>query len=135
MRLRKAKQIFRSIYRKGASLNWKPETIARMQKRMHQGPLGSIMIGDIYEDCAHHPVRCEEIYIGPGLDDISGVSLIDGSRPRSCSLKHCGVIRLTENEAKIRIDAFKKDGERGLMKVVGYSDDSIEEFMKNWREK
>lgn len=48
--------------------------------------------GDIFEDCAYHPVLCLEVHED---ESISGVSLIDGSGPRNCSLRHCGVIRLT----------------------------------------
>lgn len=47
--------------------------------------------GDIYEDCAFHPVLCT---YNDG-DAVQGISLIDATTPRSCSLRHCGVIRLT----------------------------------------
>ena len=53
--------------------------------------------GDIYEDCAFHPVVCVEVNYE--TDDIWGVSLIDGSYPRSCSLRHCGIRKLTIEEA------------------------------------
>lgn len=46
--------------------------------------------GDIYEDCGYHPVLCT----WRDGDEVAGISLIDGSRPRSCSLSHCGVVRL-----------------------------------------
>jgi len=46
--------------------------------------------GDIYEDCAYHPVLCT----WRDGDEVAGISLIDGSRPRSCSLTHCGVVKL-----------------------------------------
>lgn len=51
--------------------------------------------GDIYEDCQYHPVLCLEAYDD---ESVSGVSLIDGSGPRNCSLRHCGVKRLTPRE-------------------------------------
>ena len=86
-------------------------------------------IGDIYEDCAYHPVRCEEV----DGDDISGVSLIDGSRPRSCSINHCGVVRLNDEEARQRIQAFQDGGERGLMRLRGWNDEQIDKFMREWR--
>lgn len=57
----------------------------------------SLVVGDIYEDCAYHPVLC--ISVDYENDDISGISLIDGSYPRSCSLRHCGVRKLTVEEA------------------------------------
>ena len=52
-------------------------------------------VGKFYEDCAYHPVLCTEI----SEDDLSGISLIDGSSPRSCSLKHCAPRPLTFEEA------------------------------------
>jgi len=47
--------------------------------------------GDIYEDCAFHPVLCLVVH-----DDgsISGVSLIDASWPRNCSPDGCAPIKL-----------------------------------------
>jgi hypothetical protein len=52
---------------------------------------GEILPGDIYEDCAFHPVLCT----AADGDELSGISLIDASMPRSCSLSHCGVIKLS----------------------------------------
>jgi hypothetical protein len=54
-----------------------------------------IGIGDFYEDCAYHPCLCTY----SNGDDIEGISLVDGSIPRSCSLKHCGIKKLTTEEA------------------------------------
>ena len=51
--------------------------------------------GDIYEDCAYHPCLCVRV----DDDDVEGISLVDGSYPRSCSIAHCGVRRLTPEEA------------------------------------
>jgi len=51
--------------------------------------------GDIYEDCAYHPCLCVRVED----DNVEGISLIDGSFPRSCSIAHCGVRRLTAEEA------------------------------------
>lgn len=56
-----------------------------------------LTIGDIYEDCAFHPVLC--VGINYEKDEIWGISLIDGSYPRSCSLTHCGIRKLTPAEA------------------------------------
>ncbi|MEJ3651490.1 hypothetical protein WEH80_00590 [Actinomycetes bacterium KLBMP 9759] len=53
---------------------------------------GKIRPGDIYEDCAFHPVLCT--YISED-DEIRGISLIDATTPRACSLGHCGVIKLS----------------------------------------
>jgi hypothetical protein len=47
--------------------------------------------GDIYEDCAFHPVLCTVI----DGDDIQGISLIDATAPRACTIGHCGVIKLS----------------------------------------
>lgn len=63
--------------------------------------LQRIKVGDIYWDCAYHPVLCIE----SDGDDISGVSLLDGSRPRSCSILHCGVIRLNADQVEVLIRA------------------------------
>ena len=56
-----------------------------------------ILPGEIYEDCAFHPVLCVEY----DAEDrsVSGISLIDGSSPRNCSLDHCGVVKLTIEQA------------------------------------
>jgi hypothetical protein len=57
----------------------------------------SIAVGDFYEDCAYHPCVCVE---SDGENDtICGISLVDGSYPRSCSFVHCGVRKLTLEEA------------------------------------
>ena len=53
--------------------------------------------GDIYEDCAFHPVLC--LGVDYKNDEIWGISLIDGTYPRSCSLLRCGVRKLGLQEA------------------------------------
>jgi hypothetical protein len=53
--------------------------------------------GDIYEDCAYHPCLC--VFVNIEDDDIQGISLVDGTYPRSCSVKNCGVRKLTVEEA------------------------------------
>jgi hypothetical protein len=56
-----------------------------------------IRVGDIFEDCAFHPVLCLGAdYQG---DTLWGISLIDGTYPRSCSFIHCGVCKLSLEEA------------------------------------
>jgi hypothetical protein len=86
--------------------------------------------GDIYLDCGYHPVICEEI----DGDDITGISMVDGSRPRSCSIRHCGVQKITKKEAGKFVAIWKTDGERGAMKLRGWEDKDIDDFMKDWRE-
>ncbi len=54
-------------------------------------------IGLIYEDCAFHPVLCT--YVSYEEDELQGISLIDASTPRSCSLQHCGPVPLTVTDA------------------------------------
>ncbi len=54
-----------------------------------------IRVGDIYLDCDNHPVFCTES-LG---DDVAGISLIDASRPRSCSIMHCAVTKLKPRKA------------------------------------
>jgi hypothetical protein len=56
-----------------------------------------IEVGDIYESCSYHPVLC----LGADYknDQVWGVSLIDGTHPRCCSLVHCGVRKLTPKQA------------------------------------
>ena len=55
----------------------------------------SIMVGAVYEDCSFHPCLCT------GVDDdtVEGISLIDGSSPRSCSQLHCGPTALSVDQA------------------------------------
>lgn len=59
-----------------------------------------IQPGDFYEDCALHPCLCIKVdhhIMAPGVNvtNLEGISLINGSYPRSCSLKHCAPRKLT----------------------------------------
>ncbi len=56
-----------------------------------------ILPGDIYEDCDFHPVLCIESSVEDNV--VCGISLIDGTMPRSCSFAHCDVQRLSLVEA------------------------------------
>ena len=51
--------------------------------------------GEIYEDCSYHPCIC----MGVDSGFVRGVSLIDGSQPRQCDLRMCGVRLLSPAEA------------------------------------
>ncbi len=51
--------------------------------------------GEIYEDCAFHPVLCTAV----AGDEVRGISLVDGSIPRVCSMTTCGVMQLSVGEA------------------------------------
>lgn len=53
-----------------------------------------VRMGDFYEDCRYHPMVCIENDDG----DLSGVSLVSGGIG-SCSIGHCGVVRLTYQQA------------------------------------
>ncbi|MBT2445620.1 hypothetical protein J7F03_00660 [Streptomyces sp. ISL-43] len=57
-----------------------------------RNPAG-IRVGDVYEDCFFHPVLCTGIEDNCGLV-LSGVSLIDGTYPRSCDALYCAPVRI-----------------------------------------
>jgi hypothetical protein len=73
-----------------------------------------VKVGDIYWDCAYHPVLCTESCrvknrrLFSYNHDVAGVSLFDGSRPRSCSIEHCGVIALNADQVAWLIE-FRDD--------------------------
>lgn len=66
-----------------------------MKARKKQVRITKIKVGDIYEDCNYHPCLCT---ISKG-DYLEGISLIDGSSPRSCSIIHCAPRKITLKEA------------------------------------
>jgi hypothetical protein len=51
--------------------------------------------GDFYEDCAFHPCLCIRV----DGDEVNGISLVDGSYPRGCSIFGCAIRKLTFEEA------------------------------------
>ncbi|WEH16924.1 hypothetical protein [Streptomyces sp. VNUA24] len=57
-----------------------------------RNPAG-IRVGDIYEDCSFHPVLCTEVD-DDGWVVLNGISLIDGTFPRSCDAQHCAPVRI-----------------------------------------
>jgi hypothetical protein len=65
-----------------------------------------IQAGDIYEDSARHPCLCIEVDYEN--DEIWGISLVDGSHPRACSLLSSGVRKMTVEEAWKRKLEIKK---------------------------
>ncbi|MFZ2451474.1 MAG: hypothetical protein WAW36_13240 [Methylovulum miyakonense] len=65
--------------------------------------------GDYYEDCSYHPCIC--VSVEDDGDSVSGISLVDGSYPRSCSVKHCGLRKLTLDEAIL----WKQKGPQNLL--------------------
>jgi hypothetical protein len=69
-----------------------------------------IQRGEFYEDCRYHPMLCIERST-PGDDELVGISLIDGAIG-SCSEEHCGVVRMTVEEAierKLSWNQFAED--------------------------
>jgi hypothetical protein len=63
-----------------------------------------ITVGGLYEDCTYHPCLCT---LADG-DSVEGISLIDGSSPRSCSLTHCGPTALTLTEGVLIKKGFRR---------------------------
>lgn len=63
--------------------------------------------GDFYMDCACHPCLCTK---ADGYD-VEGISLVDGSKPRFCSVKSCRPRRITALGA-IRIRMHGPTGHR-----------------------
>ena len=52
--------------------------------------------GDLYEDCGYIPRLC--VGISEKLDNIDGISLIDGSMG-NCSPKYCGIKKIDLSKA------------------------------------
>ncbi|MGW1530903.1 hypothetical protein [Streptomyces aureus] len=64
-----------------------------MRRTTDPGNPNNIQVGDIYEDCSFHPVLCTAVDEVAGVV-LSGISLIDGTYPRSCDALHCGPVRI-----------------------------------------
>lgn len=59
---------------------------------------GELRPGDLFEDCRSHPCLCTEGNLPDDADSVFGISLVDGT-PSGCSIGHCGLRRLTVEEA------------------------------------
>lgn len=59
---------------------------------------GELLPGDLFEDCRYHPCLCIEANDPQDLDGAYGISLIDGT-PCGCSIEHCGLRKLSIEEA------------------------------------
>ena len=59
----------------------------------------AIKVGEVYWDCAYHPVLCTE----SDGEDVAGISLFDGSGPRSCSIYNCGATKLNSDQVQFLI--------------------------------
>ena len=67
------------------------------------------VVGGLHEDCAYHPCLC--IGIDEEERGLRGISLIDGSIPRSCSIDHCGPEPITIEDAvliRLNFETFKQ---------------------------
>ena len=90
-----------------------------------------IEVGGFYYDCSYHPVLCTE-NDGEG---VCGISLVDGSFPRSCSIKHCAPTPLTLEEALwVRFNGPFDEDKEHLQAVI---DDGgwCQDYEKWWEEK
>ncbi len=61
-----------------------------------------IKVGDFFEDCGYHPVLCTDAHYDKKNkyeSAIVGISLIDGSSPRQCSIAYCSPRRISFKEA------------------------------------
>lgn len=56
-----------------------------------------IQPGDYYEDCRYHPMLC--VVADHEEDELRGISLVLGGSLASCSPTHCGVRKLSFEEA------------------------------------
>ncbi|MBI4532320.1 MAG: hypothetical protein HY711_00110 [Candidatus Melainabacteria bacterium] len=74
-----------------------------MASKKRKRNLRSFAVGDIYQDCAYHPVLCTEVNDEGHDVSLAGVSLLDGSSPRCCSVRHCGPRKMTSEEVARRI--------------------------------
>ncbi len=99
--------------------NWK------RRRRAKQFPIGSIV-----EDCNYHPVLVVD---NDGYDDITTLSLLNPIGLGSCSISHCGIILLSVEEIQAKMLAYKLEGNKGLNKLMGWTEEQFAEFEKNWR--
>lgn len=75
-------------------------------------------VGEIYEDCSFHTVLCTAILAQDGDTELTGISLIDGSYPRTCSVLNCGPTPLTISQAMTAKLSFETYVERRKAEVV-----------------
>ena len=87
-------------------------------------------VGDIYEDGAYHPVLCTEVETEERDVCLYGISLIDGSHPRSCSVMHSGPIKFSVEEAWERKLEFEKALRLKIIEAGKFRKDVIKIFPK-----
>lgn len=88
-------------------------------------------LGDIYHACSLHP--CITTHLDILNNDIEGKSILDGSEGHCCSLTSCGVYIMEQEEIDRYVEAWNRDGERGILAVYYGSEEAADEFLKNWR--
>lgn len=66
---------------------------------IHVSEPGELQVGDFFEDCAYHPCLCIEVGDSEDVAGVYGISLVNGSGPRGCNIRHCGLRKLTLHEA------------------------------------
>ena len=86
--------------------------------------------GAIFESCSLHPCRIVDVNVN--ADHLVGVSLLTGTR-QGCSLRHCGVYVMSPAEVQRSVDAWERDGERGLLIIYSGSEEAADQFLKDWR--
>jgi hypothetical protein len=59
---------------------------------------GELVPGDVFEDCRYHPCFCIEASSPADREGVVGISLVDGT-PCNCSIVHCGLRKLSFEEA------------------------------------
>lgn len=89
-----------------------------------------IKIGHRYADCDYRPLRC--VRSNYKADDLVGVSALDGQE-YACSPSHCNPRKLSRARFRELISTWKKDGHKGAMILFGWSPESADQFLKDWR--
>jgi hypothetical protein len=78
---------------------------------MHVSKPDRIQRGEFYEDCRYHRMLCVQPS-PPKDDELVGISLLDGTLG-ACNKDHCGVVRLSTDEAierRLNWDSFADQG-------------------------
>ena len=92
-------------------------------------------VGDIIEKCDYHPAYISKIYHEEGGQaSIDAISLLT-HQEGSCSLFHCGVRHLTDEEIKRKKEAWELDGDKGLAIDAGWLPDDYDKYEKIWTHK
>jgi hypothetical protein len=87
--------------------------------------------GEIFHSCSLHPCRITKIDVNG--DNIEGKSLLDGTI-QNCSLSHCGVYLMSQDEIDAHYKAWDKEKERGLLILYYGNEEAADAFIKEWRQ-